>query len=79
MPWTGAADCAVIFYADQEDAAAAIGQAYNCFDEVAVVQWFSLLSLELHLVPLAGGDPALHFVDQVCGVGLLVHAGLHKL
>ena len=57
MPGPGAADRPVILDAYEEHSAGPVGQIHQRLDEVAVVQPFPLLVLELDLVGLPTSDP----------------------
>ena len=57
VPGPGAADRPVILDAHEEHSAGPVGRTYHRLDEVAVVQLFSLLALELDLMGLPASDP----------------------
>jgi hypothetical protein len=57
VPGLGAADRPVILDAHEEHSAGPVGQTNHRLDEVAVVQPFSLLALELDLIGLPASDP----------------------
>lgn len=65
VPGPRTCDAAVVLDADEEDAAEPVGQAYDGFDQVAVVEALTFLALELDVVPLAAGSPLRHLRPHV--------------
>jgi len=57
VPGLGAADRPVILDAHEEHSGGPVGQTHHRLDEVAVVQPFFLLALELDLIGLPASDP----------------------
>jgi hypothetical protein len=77
MPGPGAADRPVILDAYEEHSAGPVSQTHYRLDEVAVVQPFPLLALELDLIGLPASDPLRDTRRQVrCLVRRRLHAQL---